>query len=97
MEFKVQRIELLSDVLEKLAGRLRVQLDLEKVNEELVEQVCQLIEAHEGSVGVTVELHHPDAVLDMPSRRKRVTLSSELLDGLSALDGVEYKVMGSGG
>ena len=97
MEFKVQRIELLSDVLEKLAGRLRVQLDLEKVNEELVEQVCQLIEAHEGSVGVTVELHHPDAVLDMPSRRKRVALSSELLDGLSALDGVEYKVMGSGG
>ncbi len=97
MEFKVQRIELLSDVLEKLAGRLRVQLNLEKVNEELVEQVCSLIEAHEGTVGVTVELHHPDAVLDMPSRRKRVTLSSELLDGLNALDGVEYKVMGSGG
>jgi DNA polymerase-3 subunit alpha len=97
LEFKVTRIELLSDVLEKLAGRLRVQLNLEKVSESMVEEVCQLIEAHEGGVGVTVELHHPDAVLEMPSRRKRVELTPELLDGLDALDGVKYKVMGSGG
>ena len=97
MEFKVQRIELLSDVLEKMAGRLRVQLDLEKVDEAMVEQICTLIESHEGGVGVTVELHHPEAVLEMPSRRKRVALSQELLEELEAIDGVAYKVMGSGG
>lgn len=97
MEFKVQRIELLSDVLEKMAGRLRVQLDLEKVDEAMVEQICALIESHEGGVGVTVELHHPEAVLEMPSRRKRVALSQELLEELESIDGVAYKVMGSGG
>lgn len=97
LEFKVLRIELLSDVLEKLAGKLRVQLDLDKVDGELVERVCSLIEAHEGGTGVTFELHHPDAVLDMISRTKRVSLCRELLEGLDALDGVAYKVTGSGG
>ena len=97
LEFKVTRIELLSDVLEKMAGRLRVQVNLAKLDDGLVEQVCALIESNQGGVGVTVELHHPEAVLEMPSRRKRVALSSELLDGLEALDGVEYKVLSSGG
>ena len=97
MEFKVLRIELLADVLEKLASRLRLQLDLARVDDALVEQVCALIEANAGGVGVTVELHHPDAVVDMISRTKRVTLSPELLEGLDAMDGVEYKVTGSGG
>ncbi len=97
MEFKVQRIELLADVLEKLAGRLRVQLDLKKLNDSMVQEVCKLIESHEGGVGVTVEIHHPDAVLEMPSRRKKVELSPALLDGLEAMDGVNFKVLGSGG
>ena len=94
MEFKVQRIELLSDILEKLAGRLRIQLAVDRLTEEKAAALCDLLEAHSGGVGVTVELHHEENVLDMISRKQKVELSPTLLDTLDALDGVAYKVIG---
>ena len=94
MEFKVQRIELLSDVLEKLAGRLRLQLDVTRLNEENAVTLCDLLESHSGGVGVTVELHHEETVLEMIARSRKVELSPDLLEGLEAMEGVAYKVLG---
>ena len=56
--------------------------------------MCDLLEAHSGGVGVTFELHHEETVLDMISRTQRVALNQELIDGLDAMDGVAYKVVG---
>ena len=94
LEFKILRIELLSDVLEKLAGRLRLQLAVDRLDPERAESICDLLEEHSGGVGVTVELHHEENVLDMISRSQKVELSPELLGKLDALDGVAYKVVG---
>ena len=97
LEFKVTRIELCQTCSKRWRAGSGFRSTWPRLDDGLVEQVCALIESNQGGVGVTVELHHPDAVLEMPSRRKRVALSSELLDGLEALDGVEYKVLSSGG
>ena len=94
LEFKVVRIELLSDILEKLAGRLRIQLAVDRLTEEKATEICDLLQNHSGGVGVTVELHHEENVLDMISRKQKVELSPELLDTLDGLDGVAYKVIG---
>ena len=94
LEFKVMRIELLSDVLEKMAKRLRVQVAVNRLDEAKATTLCDLLEAHAGGVGVTLEFHHDETVLDMISRTRRVELSQELIDGLEALDGVAYKVVG---
>ena len=90
LEFKVVRIELLSDILEKLAGRLRIQLAVDRLTEEKATEICDLLQNHSGGVGVTVELHHEENVLDMISRKQKVELSPELLDTLDGLDGVAY-------
>jgi len=45
-------------------------------------------------VGVTLELHHEETAIDMISRTRRVELNQDLIDGLEALDGVAYKVVG---
>ncbi len=94
LEFKVLRIELLSDVLEKLAGRLRLQLAVDRLDADRAEVICDLLELHSGGVGVTVELHHEENVLDMISRSRKVELSPELLSQLDEMDGVAYKVVG---
>ena len=94
MEFKVLRIELLSDVLDKMAKRLRVQVAVNRLDEATATTLCDLLEAHAGGVGVTLEFHLEETVLDMISRTQRVELSQELIDGLEALDGVAYKVVG---
>ena len=62
-------------MLEKLAGRLRVQLAVDRLDEERAESICDLLEEHSGGVGVTVELHHEENVLDMISRSRKVELS----------------------
>ena len=94
LEFKVLRMELLSDVLEKLAGRLRLQLAVHRLDAERAEAICDLLELHSGGVGVTVELHHEENVLDMISRSRKVELSPELLGRLDEMEGVAYKVVG---
>ena len=52
------------------------------------------VQSHGGGVGVTLEFHHDETVLDMISRTQRVELSQELIDGLEAMEGVAYKVVG---
>ena len=94
LEFKVTRIELLSDVLEKMAKRLRVQVAVDRLDENKATALCDLLQAHGGGVGVTLEFHHNETVLDMISRTQRVELSQELIDGLEAMEGVAYKVVG---
>jgi len=93
IEFKVMRVELLSDVLEKMAKRLRIQVAVNRLDEDKAAALCDLLEAHGGGVGVTLELHHEETAIDMISRTRRVELSQDLIDGLEALDGVAYKVV----
>ena len=78
----------------KLAGRLRIQLAVDRLTEEKATEICDLLQNHSGGIGVTVELHHEENVLDMISRKQKVELSPELLDTLDGLDGVAYKVIG---
>ena len=87
LEFKVTRIELLSDVLEKMAGRLRVQVNLAKWTADWSEQVCALIESNKGGVGVTVELHHPRPCWKCHLGESAWHCSSDLLEGLEAMEG----------
>ena len=84
LEFKVTRIELFRRARED-GGQAQGTGEPGQLDSGLVER-CALDRVQQGGVGVTVELHHPDAVLEMPSRRKRVALSSAL-GGLEALEG----------
>ena len=94
LEFKVTRIELLSDILEKMAGRLKIQVAVDRLSEEKANDLCELLAKHSGGVGVTMELHHEENVLDMISRSQKVELTPDLLESLDAMEGVAFKVIG---
>ena len=95
VEFKVRHIELLADVREKWVSRLRLQLDLQALDDDRLKRIGQMIETHQGSVGLTVEVHDQGMALEMPSRSHKVMLSDgfvEELESLIAAGGVQYRL-----
>jgi len=95
VEFKVRQIELLADVREKWVSRLRLQLDLNVLDEGGVDRIGQLIEGNPGQVGLTVEVHHGPMALEMPSRTCRVELNDDFvmqLEELMNTGGVQYQL-----
>ena len=95
VEFKVRHIELLADVREKWVSRLRLQLDLQALDEERLGRIGQMIEGNPGTVGLTVEVHDQGMALEMPSRSRKVTLNDAFVDELeqlTAAGGVQYRL-----
>ena len=92
MEFKITLVELLTDVKEKLARRLRILLDLERLDEDLGRAVADLVEAHPGNTGLTFEIFEEGKALEMPARHTKVALDKALVAGLDALEGVRWKI-----
>jgi DNA polymerase-3 subunit alpha len=92
MEFKITLVELLTDVKEKLARRLRILLDLERLDEDLGRAVADLVEAHPGNTSLTFEIFEEGKGLEMPARQTKVALDKALVAGLDALEGVRWKI-----
>lgn len=95
VEFKVRHIELLADVREKMVSRLRLQLDLQSLDEKRLDLIGKMIEGSPGSVGLTVEVHDRGNALEMPSRSHKVTLSDDFVDKLEELaniGGLHYRL-----
>ncbi len=94
LEFKFTRVELLTDIKEKMIRRLRIQLDLERLDEKLVSEVATLVETHPGKTGLTFEVIEQGKALDMPARKTKVAVDKSLTDALDGLPGVHWKIQG---
>jgi DNA polymerase-3 subunit alpha len=94
LEFKFTRVELLTDIKEKMIRRLRIQLDLERLDEKLVGEVATLVETHPGKTGLTFEVIEQGKALDMPARKTKVAVDKGLTDALDSLQGVHWKIQG---
>jgi hypothetical protein len=72
-----------------------LQLDLQALDDDRLKRIGQMIETHQGSVGLTVEVHDQGMALEMPSRSHKVMLSDgfvEELESLIAAGGVQYRL-----
>lgn len=85
IEAKLQAIELLSEARAKRIGRLRVQVQLSAMNDGWVDRFTKSVEAHPGTVGVTVEVYDEEAKLEMPSRTSKVDLDDAFVEALESL------------
>ncbi|WP_257658955.1 DNA polymerase III subunit alpha [Parapedobacter lycopersici] len=97
--FEVKNIQLLSDLREKLAKCLTIQVPLHELNDRFVDQVKQLVHTNiEQSENKTCQLrfmvldHEGEIGLEMPSKGIKINPSNEFIDGLVALNGVKYKL-----
>jgi DNA polymerase-3 subunit alpha len=86
-KIKVNDFTELENSMEKLAGRVEIDLDAEKTNQSAVDMLNGLLDSHPGKAPVSVVLvgrEMGDVVLQIPERRIKPTR-----DLVTALDGIE--------
>lgn len=92
VEYKITRIELLSDVREKIAKNLHINVQLSDVSNELADRMFETLGQHKGSNNVKVKVRSIDAEIVLPAKNLRVDLSNELVDKLEAMKELEFYV-----
>ncbi len=86
-------IQMLQDVLETLAHKLTLQLDIVELNEEKIESIENLVKSHKGKDHLNFLIYDMEEQLKlhMPSRTSKIEISQELLSELDELK-LSYKL-----
>uniref|UniRef100_UPI00404AC057 DNA polymerase III subunit alpha n=2 Tax=Gelidibacter sp. TaxID=2018083 RepID=UPI00404AC057 len=85
--------QLLHDVMDTFAKKLSIQLDVKKLDPDLIRSLQELMAIHEGNhpINFIVYDNEEQLKLSMPSRKQKVKISQELLNELTNID-VFYKL-----
>ncbi len=97
--FEVKGMQLLSDLRDKLAKSLTIQVPLHGLSDQFVSRIQQLvhvnIEQHENKtcqLRFTVRDFEAELSIDMPSKGMKISPSNDFIEALKALEGVSYKL-----
>ncbi|SMG17031.1 DNA polymerase III subunit alpha [Sphingobacterium psychroaquaticum] len=97
--FELKGIQLLSDLREKMAKSLTVQIPLHLLNNEFIDLMEDLIEGtkQEGQeaycqLNFQVVDIQGDISIELPGKALKIILTNEFLDGIDAVEGVKYKL-----
>ncbi len=94
-ELKVNHIELLSDIREKLCKGLILNVDISALSEEYLSRLSQIVSLNPGDLPLkfnifdTTENMH----VDLLSRRFKIQASNELFEELKQLEGTSCKIL----
>ena len=85
--------EMLQDTLEKNVKRLTLQLHLQSLTPDRINQLGDIVRNHQGNTTLMVDVFHDEEQikLTLPSRKKKVEVSNELLALLES-EGLSYKL-----
>ena len=86
-------VQMLQDVLEALANKLTLQLDVLELNDEKIHSIEEIIKGHKGTDHLNFVVYDMEEKLKlhMPSRTSKVKISHELLTVLGTKD-LQYKL-----
>ena len=95
MVFKIQSIELLTEILEERTKELRLRLNLSYLNLETVDYLEDLFDQYKGNKKVILEVYdEQDRVqLDFLSRKVQLTISKALVMDLSKVENIGFKLI----
>jgi DNA polymerase-3 subunit alpha len=95
MVFKIQSIELLTELLEERTKELRLRLNLSHLNLETVDYLEDLFDQYKGNKKVILEVYdEQDRVqLDFLSRKVQLTISKALVMNLSKVENIGFKLI----
>ncbi|NQW75400.1 MAG: DNA polymerase III subunit alpha [Cytophagales bacterium] len=95
MVFKIQSIELLSELLEERTKELRLRLNLSYLNLETVDYLEDLFDQYKGNKKVILEVYdEQDRVqLDFLSRKVQLTINKALVMDLSKVENIGFKLI----
>ena len=88
-EFRIQQIELLSDVREKLTTSIYLRWDYELLKEAQIKNVNKLFKQHKGKKHIVFELldRKTKSFITLNSRNHQADVSNELFEELNAIPG----------
>jgi DNA polymerase III subunit alpha len=92
-EFKIGSIQLLADVRKKLSKELKVQIELDKIDNLFVEHLQDILASHPGELGLTFSIVDTEANVTMISRKNKIDPTNQLLSQLADIEGVVVKLV----
>ncbi|MDP4664604.1 MAG: DNA polymerase III subunit alpha, partial [Flavobacteriaceae bacterium] len=86
-------MQLLQDVMDAMAEKLSIQLNLKDIDEELINAISSIIDEHNGKHNLRIEVYDMEESikLSLPSRNYKVNISQELLKELEEQQ-IHYKL-----
>ena len=98
-EFKVTHIDLLSELRDKYAKSITLQLLIEEINDSLIEKITQMLDENvknneQRSCALNFEVHDREMnlKLDLPSKSLRINPTNRFLEQLKKLNVVHYRL-----
>ena len=93
LELKVQRVEQLYDVKAYRLERLTIAMDASAMDEALVSELATVVEQHEGSTQLFIQLRTPDnTTVVLKSRDRGVNVDRRLIDFITANEKMEFHI-----
>lgn len=94
-EFRPRVIQLLSNIREDLSKEIQVNVDVTLLNEELVNQLEMIAKENPGKCKFVVTLYSAEESMkvELLSKRYMVNPNNHLIEGLTLLDAVSYKIV----
>ena len=88
-EFRIQQIELLDDVRNKLTNTIYLRWDYELLKEEQVQNITKLLKKHKGKKHIVFELldRSTKSFVTLNSRNHLTNISNELLEDINEIPG----------
>lgn len=93
--FKIQSIELLTEILEERTKELRLRLNLSHLNLETVDYLEEIFQKYKGNKKVVLEVYdeNEQVQLDFLSRKVQLTINKALLSDLDKLQALGFKLI----
>jgi len=93
IEFKIHSIELLSELREKKAKNITINIHNNLVDDEFVNKIEQLVLQHTGTCELNIQLKDDDeGIINLLSRTKKIELSNDFISNLDQIKEITYKI-----
>ena len=94
LEFKINNIQLLTDVKDKLLEKLTIQLPLTELTDESVADISELLKNNSGNTLLYFHVSgdEPHLNLELFARNQKITVTNSLVNYLKSNEAIKFKV-----
>ena len=95
MVFKIQSIELLSEILSDRTKEIKLRLELNQLNPGLLDLLQETLERNKGEKKLTIEVYDDQEKIGMDflSRKMQVSITKGLISELRELENVGFRLI----
>ena len=94
IEFKVTHIELLSELRNKKAKGITLNINSSDVTQELIQQIHELMNSYQGNYTLGINLiDEQEGVIGLQARSNKIELSNDFISNLEKIKEINYKIV----